>query len=64
MISEPGCAVQAAIKAGQIDPNRLPRWRKLVAEEKTNSEAMATSKSRALGKNTKKSAQKWQTRKK
>jgi ribosome biogenesis GTPase / thiamine phosphate phosphatase len=61
---EPGCAVQAAIKAGKIDPGRLPRWRKLVAEEKTNSEAMATSKTRALGKNTKKSAQKWQTRKK
>ena len=26
---EPGCAVQAAIAAGQLDPQRLQRWRKL-----------------------------------
>ena len=55
---EPGCAVQAAIAAGTIDPARLPRWRKLVAEEKANSGAMALSKTRAAGKFTKKSAAK------
>lgn len=56
---EPGCAVQAAISAGTIDPARLPRWRKLVAEEKGNSSAMAAAKTRAAGKYTKKSATKW-----
>ena len=29
---EPGCAVQAAIAAGQLDPQRLERWRKLQQE--------------------------------
>ena len=33
---EPGCAVQAAIKAGTLDPARLDRWRKLVDENRTN----------------------------
>lgn len=55
---EPGCAVQAAIAAGTIDPARLPRWRKLVAEEQANSGAMAMAKTRAAGKFTKKSAAK------
>lgn len=61
---EPGCAVQAAIAEGKIDPARLPRWRKLVAEEKSNSAAMAAAKTRALGKHTKKSATKWRAPKK
>ncbi len=29
---EPGCAVQAAVSQGLIDPDRLARWRKLDAE--------------------------------
>ncbi|KQT43190.1 GTPase RsgA [Aureimonas sp. Leaf454] len=29
---EPGCAVLAAVAAGEIDPRRLERWRKLSAE--------------------------------
>lgn len=29
---EPGCAVRAALAAGEIDPGRLARWRKLVEE--------------------------------
>jgi ribosome biogenesis GTPase len=29
---EPGCAVQAAVAAGTLDPDRLTRWRKLSAE--------------------------------
>lgn len=31
---EPGCAVQAAIRAGTLDPDRLARWRKLQGENK------------------------------
>ncbi|AMJ60298.1 ribosome small subunit-dependent GTPase A [Bosea sp. PAMC 26642] len=31
---EPGCAVQAAVASGAIDPERLARWRKLGAENK------------------------------
>ncbi|WP_291823147.1 ribosome small subunit-dependent GTPase A [Bosea sp. (in: a-proteobacteria)] len=31
---EPGCAVQAAVASGAVDPARLARWRKLDAENK------------------------------
>ncbi len=34
---EPGCAVQAAIADGTLDPARVDRWRKLVLENRTNS---------------------------
>ena len=33
---EPGCAVQAAVAAGRLDPARLERWRKLVDENRAN----------------------------
>lgn len=33
---EPGCAVQAAVAVGRLDPDRLERWRKLVDENRTN----------------------------
>lgn len=33
---EPGCAVQAAIAAGTLDPGRLDRWRKLSDENRDN----------------------------
>ena len=33
---EPGCAVQAAVAVGRLDPERLDRWRKLVDENRTN----------------------------
>ncbi|MEI4264126.1 ribosome small subunit-dependent GTPase A [Roseovarius sp. D0-M9] len=33
---EPGCAVQGATADGTLDPARLGRWRKLVAENLTN----------------------------
>ncbi|MEF3049043.1 ribosome small subunit-dependent GTPase A [Pseudotabrizicola sp. L79] len=33
---EPGCAVQTAVAAGQIDPARLDRWRKLTEENLSN----------------------------
>lgn len=33
---EPGCAVQAALAAGLLDPARVDRWRKLLAENTAN----------------------------
>lgn len=33
---EPGCAVQAAVAAGKLDPERLSRWRKLLDENRGN----------------------------
>lgn len=39
--SEPGCAVQAAIAEQAIDPSRVARWRKLVAEDARNSATLA-----------------------
>jgi ribosome biogenesis GTPase len=33
---EPGCAVQAAVAAGRLDPVRLDRWRKLLEENTAN----------------------------
>lgn len=33
-VHEPGCAVRAAVAAGQVDPERLARWRKLQAESR------------------------------
>lgn len=38
---EPGCAVQAAIAAGEIDEARLKRWQKLQREEAFNSASLA-----------------------
>ena len=40
-ISEPGCAVKAAIDAGELDPDRVARWRKLAAEDALNTETIA-----------------------
>ncbi|RRH69065.1 ribosome small subunit-dependent GTPase A [Falsigemmobacter faecalis] len=37
---EPGCAVQAAVKAGSLDPARLERWRKLSEENISNTPVM------------------------
>ncbi len=39
--TEPGCAVQAAIKDGTLDPARLARWHKLAAEDSHNSASLA-----------------------
>ena len=46
--TEPGCAVKAAIADGSLDPERLERWRKLLAEDNRNSETIAEN--RAKGK--------------
>lgn len=50
--SEPGCAVQAAIAAGEVEPERLKRWQKLQREEARNSETLAEARARdkAFGK--------------
>lgn len=49
---EPGCAIQAAIDAGEVDPDRLSRWRKLQREDARNSETLAEARARdkAFGK--------------
>lgn len=50
--SEPGCAVQAAIDDGTLDPDRLRRYQKLQLEDRRNSESIAERRSRdkSLGK--------------
>ena len=50
--NEPGCAVQDAIENGRLDPARLHRWRKLLAEDTFNSASLAErrTKERAFGK--------------
>ena len=47
--TEPGCAVKAAIESGDLDPDRLTRWRKLAAEEMHNSESIAERRAREKG---------------
>ena len=39
---EPGCLVQAAVKAGQIDPDRLARFKKLTSENTQATQAIAS----------------------
>jgi ribosome biogenesis GTPase len=45
--SEPGCAVQAAIASGALEPERLRRQQKLLREERWNSESIADARARA-----------------
>ena len=47
--SEPGCAIQAGIKSGEIDPKRFRRWEKLLAEDLFNSETPAEARARKRG---------------
>lgn len=49
---EPGCAVQTAIAAGELDGTRLKRWRKLVAEDAYNTATLSErrAKDKAFGK--------------
>jgi ribosome biogenesis GTPase len=44
--SEPGCAVQAAIENGELDGDRLRRYRKLQLEDRRNTESIAERRSR------------------
>jgi ribosome biogenesis GTPase len=39
--SEPGCMVQAAVRSGALEPERLQRWRKLVLEDAGNTQNTA-----------------------
>jgi len=50
--SEPGCAIQAAVAAGKLDPERLKRWRKLKDEDRYSTETIheARERFRKLGK--------------
>ncbi len=50
--AEPGCAVQAAIVDGRLDPRRLESYRKLARDDARQSESAAQSRARfrALGK--------------
>jgi len=43
---EPGCRVRSAIDAGEIDEERLKRWRKLAREEAMNSASIAERRAR------------------
>lgn len=44
---EPGCAVTEAVEAGDLDPARLERWRKLKSEDALNTTSMTLSRRRA-----------------
>jgi ribosome biogenesis GTPase len=44
--TEPKCAVRAAIEAGELDLERVERWRKLRAEDEQNSETIAEARDR------------------
>lgn len=38
---EPGCAIQAALAAGRLDPARVARWRKLTEENRANTPVLS-----------------------
>ena len=46
---EPGCAVTAAVKAGELEQERLDRWQKLQKDEERNSETLLQSRRRDKG---------------
>lgn len=46
---EPGCAVAVALQSGALDPARLRRWRKLVAEEAQASQSLRERRERERG---------------
>jgi ribosome biogenesis GTPase len=45
-VDEPGCAINAAMAEGDLDPARVERWRKLAREDAVNSGAVAVRRSR------------------
>jgi ribosome biogenesis GTPase / thiamine phosphate phosphatase len=51
-VSEPGCAVQAALQDGSLDADKLRRWQKLLREDAANSRTLAATHAvnRAFGK--------------
>ena len=48
-VGEPGCAVRAAIDAGELDADRLRRFRKLAAEDARNSASLRDRRARERG---------------
>lgn len=44
--TEPGCAIRAALEAGDIDADRVQRWQKLERENLYNSESLAEARTR------------------
>jgi ribosome biogenesis GTPase / thiamine phosphate phosphatase len=54
--AEPGCAVRAAIECGDLEPERLERFKKLQREERHNTEAahVAHARNKAFGRMTRK----------
>ncbi|PIE09158.1 MAG: ribosome small subunit-dependent GTPase A [Rhodobacterales bacterium] len=44
--TEPGCAVKAGLESGELDPERLERWRKLLAEDNRNTETVTRARKR------------------
>jgi ribosome biogenesis GTPase len=46
-VNVPGCAIQAAMVAGDLDPARVERWRKLAQEDAVNSGTAALRRSRS-----------------
>lgn len=46
---EPGCSIQNAVAAGQLDGDRVRRWQKLTAEEARHSETLAAARARDKG---------------
>lgn len=53
---EPGCAIQAALEAGRLDPRRLANWRKLLREDVRQRETLAERhrRARAFGRHVRK----------
>ncbi|GFE66652.1 ribosome small subunit-dependent GTPase A [Litoreibacter roseus] len=45
-LTEPGCAIQAAVAAGDLDEKRFHRWQKLQREDQYNSETIAEARAR------------------
>jgi len=45
-VNEPGCAVMAAIDSGDLDCDRLRRYRKLLSEDRRNTESLAERRAR------------------
>ena len=51
--SEPGCAVRAAIKSGELDERRLASFQKLYAEQSRNAKTLAKRREREATRNNK-----------
>ncbi len=46
-VAEPGCAINAALAAGELDPARVARWRKLSHEDAVSSSAATVRRARS-----------------